>query len=82
MTSSRSVNTNPFTSAPGLGYGTGFNNFDHNPAYGGAYGNSPFTPRERPVNDSRRRELDADFYDGTSDLTDYLAHFEQVYDHS
>ena len=78
VTSSRSVNTNPFTSAPGLGYGTGFNNFDHNPAYGGAYGNSPFTPRERPVNDLRRRELDADFYDGTSDLTDYLAHFEQV----
>ena len=82
VTSSRSVNTNPFTSAPGLGYGTGFNNFDHNPAYGGAYGNSPFTPRERPVNDLRRRELDADFYDGTSDLTDYLAHFEQVADYN
>ena len=82
VTSSRSVNTNPFTSAPGLGYGTGFDNFDHNPAYRGAYGNSPFTPQEQPVNDLRRRELDADFLNGSSDLTDILAHFEQVADYN
>ena len=63
VTSSRSVNTNPFTSAPGLGYGTGFNYFDHNPAYRGAYGNSPFTLCEQPVNDLRRRELDDDFFE-------------------